>query len=121
PVSSGNADLELAGDQATDAAALVTVRQRLAAGSEVDAVATHQVLAGLVEGEQGRVEQATGDACGGGGVAHGARPAQELVAKDRRTMHTRDQRTAAHAVPGGIDGDVSPAPTVVTKILPART
>src|SRR5207253_9885759 len=66
PVPSGNADLELAGDQAADAAALVTVRQRLAAGSEVDAVATHQVLTGLVEGEQGRVEQATGDVCGGG-------------------------------------------------------
>src|SRR5213593_3102994 len=38
PVSSGNADLELAGDQATDAAALVAVWQRLAAWSEVDAI-----------------------------------------------------------------------------------
>src|SRR5262249_58338676 len=51
------------------------------------------------------------DGGGGEGVAPGARPAQELVAKDRRTMHTRDQRTAAQAVPGGIDGDVSPAST----------
>src|SRR5262249_61501289 len=51
------------------------------------------------------------DGGGGGGVPHGPRPGQELVAKDRGTMPTRDERPAAHAVPGGIDGDVSPAST----------
>src|SRR5215470_16325722 len=109
PLPGANTDLELAGDQAADAAALVAVRQRLAAGSKVDAVAAHQILAGVIEREQGRLEQTSGDVFVDAAVVQAACSAHELVAKDRRTMSTRIQGTTGHTVPGVIDRDVNPA------------
>src|SRR5262249_56429774 len=96
PALCSDADLELAGDQAPDTATFVAVRERLASGSEVDAVAAHQILAGVVERERGRDEPTSGDTRDSAAVDPGACPPQELLAKGRRPPRPPDHPTPPH-------------------------